>query len=91
MGTRGFRDPRPPELGNHKFVLKPQTQQLGGQGEGMHDCFNLSQETGVVKGLRRSCNKAAGEGKADQPATFSPLRSLLLSLTNADLILALPS
>ena len=38
---------------------------------------------GVVKGLRESCGKAAGEGK--KPATFSPFRNLLLSFTNADL------
>ena len=44
---------------------------------------------GVVKGLRESCGKAAGEGK--KPATFSPFRNLLLSFTNADLITGLPS
>ena len=40
-----FGESFPPELRNCKFVLKPQSQQPGGEKE-MHDCFTLNQEMG---------------------------------------------
>lgn len=59
------------------------------RGEGNAWLFWPKPGDGVVKGLRVSCSKAAGEGK--KPATFSPFTNLLLSFANADLITGLPS